>query len=75
MVESIRQALKMKAMPLIVKKFLDFLAQEIEKNPHRVQPVTAEWADRLQILVKEVEIGDLNELLSGDDDLKKRSLP
>jgi antitoxin PrlF len=51
----------------IVEKFLDFLAREIEKNPQRVKPVTTEWADRLQALVKEVDIGDLNEPLSGDD--------
>ncbi len=51
----------------VVEKFLNFLAREIEKNPQRVKPVTAKWADGLQALVKEVDVGDLNEPLSGDD--------
>ncbi len=51
----------------MVEKFLAFLAKEIESNPQRIQPITNEWADRLQALVKEVDIGDLNEPLSGND--------
>ena len=52
----------------VVEKFLDFLAKDIEQNPHRVKPITVEWANRVRALVKDVDIGDLNEPLSGDDD-------
>jgi antitoxin PrlF len=52
----------------VAKKFLTFLSKEIEQNPQRVKPVTTEWAERLQALVKAVDIGNLNEPLTEDDD-------
>ncbi len=52
----------------VIGKFLEFLAKGIEQNPERLQPVTTEWASRLRSLVAEVEVGDINEPLSGDDD-------
>lgn len=51
-----------------IEKFLEFLARGIEQKPERLQPITTEWASRLRSLVAEVEVGDIDEPLSGDDD-------
>ena len=43
---------------LILGKFLDFLAKDIEQNPQHIQPVTSKTLE-LQSLVANVEV-DLN---------------
>ena len=51
----------------VLDKFLDFIAQDMEQNPQHIQPVTKETLDRVQSLVKDVEI-DLNTPLSDEDE-------
>ena len=51
----------------ILGKFLDFLAQDMEQNPHHIQPVTTKTLERVQSLVAEVEI-DLDASLSDEDE-------
>lgn len=51
----------------ILKKFLDFLAQDIEQNPQQIQPITSETLDRVQSLVGDMNI-DLDAPLSDEDE-------
>mgnify|MGYP001791633874 CR=1 FL=1 len=52
----------------VIEKFLEFLDKEIAAHPERLQPLTAEWANQIQELVADVDAGDPNQPLSGDDD-------
>lgn len=51
----------------VLEKFLDFLDQEIARNPERLQPLTEDWAEGLQSLTEGVDIGDTEQLLPDDD--------
>ncbi|MEL7074795.1 MAG: type II toxin-antitoxin system PrlF family antitoxin [Cyanobacteria bacterium J06648_1] len=51
----------------VLDRFLDFIAQDIEQNPHHIQPITREALDRVQSLIKDVEI-DLDSPLSDEDE-------
>ena len=44
--------------------FLDFLAEQMERHPERLVPVTAEFVDRMKKLVDCIEV-DLNEPIEG----------
>ncbi len=35
----------------VLGKFLQFLANDIEQNPHRLQPLTQEWLDRIDAVL------------------------
>ncbi|MGC1306900.1 MAG: type II toxin-antitoxin system PrlF family antitoxin [Phormidesmis sp.] len=52
----------------IEEKFLELLAKDIEENPQRLKPITAKWVNELKSLVAGVDIGDIDQPLSGDDD-------
>lgn len=54
----------------ILGKFLQFLTDDIENNPNRLQPLTQEWADRIRALVGNVDLDelDLNAPLEDDDE-------
>ena len=52
----------------VLEKFLAFLAEDIENNPQNVKPLTVEWADRAKELVAGVDIGDINQPLSPEDE-------
>ena len=49
----------------ILKPFLDLLAQDIEHNPQRLQPISSELIDRIRSLVLDVDV-DLNESIDED---------
>ena len=51
----------------ILKKFLDFIAQDIEQNPQHIQPITSKTLDRVQSLVGDINI-DLDAPLSNEDE-------
>ncbi len=51
----------------ILDKFLDFLAQDIEKNPQHLQPMTVKTFDRIQSLVADLDI-DLDAPLSDEEE-------
>lgn len=51
----------------ILEKFLDFLAQEMEKNPHHLQTINSGLVNRVQSLVAEIEI-DLDSPLLDEDE-------
>jgi len=40
----------------MLKEFLDFLTQDIEKNPQQIQAISPDLAIHIQCLVSEVEI-------------------
>ena len=40
----------------ILNKFLDFLAQDMEQNPQQIQPITPNTLERVQSLVKDVDV-------------------
>ncbi len=40
--------------------FLDLLAQDIERNPQRLQPISSDSIERIRSLVSDVDV-DLNE--------------
>jgi antitoxin PrlF len=50
----------------ILKPFLDLLAQDIEHNPQRLQPISADLIDRIRSLVADVDV-DLNESIDEDE--------
>jgi antitoxin PrlF len=50
----------------ILKPFLDLLAQDIEHNPQRLQPVGSNFVDRVRSLVSDVDF-DLNESIDEDE--------
>jgi antitoxin PrlF len=49
----------------ILKPFLDLLAQDIESNPQRLQPISSDFIDRIRSIVSEVDF-DLNESIDED---------
>jgi antitoxin PrlF len=50
----------------ILKPFLDLLAQDIEHNPQRLQPISSDLIDRIRSLVSDVDV-DLNESIDEDE--------
>jgi antitoxin PrlF len=53
----------------VLGKFLQFLANDIEQNPHRLQPISAELMARIERLTANVDADlDLNAPLPPDDD-------
>lgn len=53
----------------VLGKFLQFLANDIEQNPHRLQPLSAELMARIERLTANVDADlDLNAPLLPDDD-------
>ena len=51
----------------ILAKFLNFLAQDMEQNPHHIQPVTLKTRERVRSLVEDVKI-DLDAPLFDEDE-------
>jgi antitoxin PrlF len=51
----------------ILEKFLNFLAQDIERNPHHLQAIGTDLISRVQSLVADVEV-DLDAPLSDEDE-------
>ncbi len=51
----------------IIERFLNFLVQDIEKNPQHLQTLSADLVSHVQSLVTDVEI-DLNALLLDEDE-------
>ena len=51
----------------ILEKFLDFLEQDMEKNPQRLQAMSSDLLDRAQSLIADVEV-DLDAPLSDEDE-------
>lgn len=51
----------------VLGRFLGFLAQDIARHPERLRPIDADFANRLQSLVKDVVI-DRDAPLSPDDE-------
>lgn len=51
----------------ILGQFLEFLAQDIEKNPQHLQGISSDLVKRVQSLVSEVDL-DLNQSLSDEDE-------
>jgi antitoxin PrlF len=51
----------------IIGQFLSFLANDMQKHPDQLQPVTADLHDRIDALVGEMDI-NLNEPLSEEDE-------
>ena len=47
--------------------FLSFLGKDMEANPHRLRPLTADWLAGLNKLVEGVQV-DLDEALSEEDE-------
>ena len=52
---------------LILGKFLNFLARDMEENPQHLQGVSSDVVNRVQSLVSEVEI-DLEARLLDEDE-------
>ncbi len=51
----------------ILGQFLNFLAQDIEKNPQHLQGISSDLVKRVQSLVSEVDL-DLDQSLSDEDE-------
>lgn len=51
----------------ILEKFLDFLEQDMEKNPQHLQAMSPNLLDRAQSLIADVEV-DLDAPLSDEDE-------
>ena len=51
----------------ILGKFLSFLAQDMEKNPQHLQPISTETLKRVQSLVGDIDI-DLDAPLADEDE-------
>lgn len=51
----------------IIGQFLNFLAQDIEKNPHHVQVLSTDLVSRVQALVSDVDL-DLDAPLREEDE-------
>jgi antitoxin PrlF len=51
----------------VLGKFLDFLAQDMEKNSQQIQPITTQTLERVQSLVANLNI-DLDAPLSDEDE-------
>ena len=52
----------------MVKKFLAFLAKDIEKHPETLKPLSKDFAARMEALVKGTRV-DLDAPIDGDVDL------
>ncbi|MGB3759344.1 MAG: type II toxin-antitoxin system PrlF family antitoxin [Rivularia sp. (in: cyanobacteria)] len=50
-----------------VEKFLDFLAQDMSKNPQNIKPISSDLLNRVKSLVADVEF-DINAPLSEEDE-------
>lgn len=51
----------------VIGQFLDFLAQDMEKNPQHIQAISSDLVSRVQSLVSEVDI-DLDAPLPLEDE-------
>lgn len=51
----------------VLEKFLEFLAEDMQKHPQRIQAVSSELVDRLRDLTADVDI-DLDAALSDEDE-------
>ncbi|MGL5940521.1 MAG: type II toxin-antitoxin system PrlF family antitoxin [Waterburya sp.] len=51
----------------VLSKFLDFLAQDMEKNSQQIQPIATKTLERIQSLVADLDI-DLDAPLSDEDE-------
>jgi antitoxin PrlF len=51
----------------VLGQFLAFLAKDLADHPEQLQPVNAEFAQRIQSLVGHIEV-DLDSALSADDE-------
>lgn len=51
----------------VLGQFLNFLAQDIEKNPQHLQAISSDLVNRVQFLVAEVDL-DLDAPLSDEDE-------
>ena len=51
----------------VLEHFLSFLAQDMERNPERLQAMDANLVQRLQSLVSDIEV-DLDAALPADDE-------
>ena len=51
----------------IIKKFLDFLAQDMEENPQQLQAISSKLVDHVQLLVSGVDV-DLDAQLLDEDE-------
>jgi len=51
----------------ILDKFLDFIAEDMEKNPQQIQGIPSDLVNRAQSLVADVEV-DLDAPLSDEDE-------
>jgi antitoxin PrlF len=51
----------------VVEEFLDFLAKDLEKNPHRIQTISPELLSHVRSLISTVEI-DLDAPLADEDE-------
>ncbi len=50
-----------------VEKFLDFLVQDMSKNPQNIKPISSDLLNRVKSLVADVEF-DINAPLSEEDE-------
>jgi antitoxin PrlF len=51
----------------ILGQFLNFIAQDIEKNPHRLQAISSDLVSHVKSLIAEVDL-DLDAPLSAEDE-------
>ena len=51
--------------PTNQEPYLDLLAQDIEHNPQRLQPISSDLIDRIRSIVSNVDV-DLNESIDED---------
>ena len=51
----------------IIGQFLNFLAQDIEKNPQHLQALNSDLVNRVQALVADIEL-KLDALLADEDE-------
>lgn len=51
----------------VLGKFLDFLAQDMEKNSQQIQPIATQTLEKVQSLVADLDI-DLDAPLSDEDE-------
>jgi antitoxin PrlF len=52
----------------VMLAFLDLIARDIEAHPERLQAFDPAMLERIQQLVKDVDVGDINAPLPEDDD-------
>jgi antitoxin PrlF len=51
----------------VLKKFLDFLAQDMKKNPQHIKPISPDLIKRVQFLTEGIEV-NLDAPLSEEDE-------